>query len=80
MLSLPARLYVNITGRYLNNMKVKELIERLSRLDQERDIFIGYDYPHGVQVPEFEIFHFERSIFSRNEDRIKDGDYIHYAE
>ena len=33
-------------------MKVKELIEQLSNLDQERDIFIGYDYPHDVQEPD----------------------------
>lgn len=37
-------------------MKVKELIEQLSKLDQERDIFIGYDYPHDVQEPDFREF------------------------
>lgn len=61
-------------------MKVKELIEQLSKLDQERDIFIGYDYPHDVQEPDFEPFDPDRSLFSNTETRIKVGDYIHYAE
>lgn len=61
-------------------MKVKELIEKLSKLDQERDIWIGYDYPHAVQEPDFEPFIWDGSIYTRNETRIKEGDYIHYAE
>lgn len=61
-------------------MKVKELIEQLSKLDQERDIFIGYDYPHDVQEPVFEPFEPDQGLFSNTETRIKVGDYIHYAE
>lgn len=61
-------------------MKVKELIEQLSKLDQERDIFIGYDYPHDVQEPDFEPFDPNPRLFSNTETRIKVGDYIHYAE
>ena len=62
-------------------MKVKELIEQLSKLDQERDIFIGYDYPHDVQEPNFEPFDPDLyNLFSNTETRIKMGDYIHYAE
>lgn len=61
-------------------MKVKELIDQLSKLDQERDIFIGYDYPHDVQEPDFEQFHPEDCLFIDNETRLKEGDYIHYAE
>lgn len=63
-------------------MKVKELIEKLSRLDQERDIWIGYDYPHDVQEPDFRAFE-ESDIsdyFGYNDDRIRVGDYIHFAE
>lgn len=62
-------------------MKVKELIEQLSKLDQERDIWIGYDYPYDVQEPYF--VEFERRHLGKyhpNEDRLKFGDYIHFAE
>ena len=63
-------------------MKVKELIERLSKLDQERDIFIGYDYPYDVQEPDFRTFNeFDISDdFGDKEHRIKVRDYIHFAE
>lgn len=63
-------------------MKVKELIEQLSKLDQERDIFIGYDYPHDVQEPDFRTFKEDDILdyFWDKEDRIKVGDYIHFAE
>lgn len=63
-------------------MKVKELIEQLSKLDQERDIYIGYDYPHDVQEPEFRVFCEEDlgCCWHQNENRIKLGDYIHFAE
>lgn len=61
-------------------MKVKELIEQLSKLDQERDIFIGYDYPHDVQEPNFVQFYPEDRLFIDSETRLKKGDYIHYAE
>ena len=59
-------------------MKVKELIEQLSKLDQERDVFIGYNYPYDVQEPDFEPFD-PQGLFSNTETRIKEGDYIHYA-
>lgn len=61
-------------------MKVKELIEQLSKLDQERDIYIGYDYPHDVQEPNFILYEPYESSFFCLETRIKEGDYIHYAE
>lgn len=62
-------------------MKVRELIEQLSKLDQERDIWIGYDYPYDVQKPDF--VKFGRQYLGKyhpNEDRLKFGDYIHFAE
>lgn len=62
-------------------MKVKELIEQLSKFDQNRDIFIGYDYPYDVQEPQFVPFDPEECFyFPRDEKRLKEGDYIHYAE
>jgi len=63
-------------------MKVKELLEILSQLDQERDIWIGYDYPHDVQVPNFVTFEWEhyRWKFHPVETRLRNGDYIHFAE
>ena len=63
-------------------MKVKERREQLSKLDQDRDIWIGYDYPHDVQEPDFRTFE-ESDIsdyFGDKEGRIKVGDYIHFAE
>lgn len=62
-------------------MKVKELIEKLSKLDQERDIWIGYDYPHDVQEPRFVAFtKFDLTKYHPTEDRMRFGDYIHYAK
>ena len=62
-------------------MKVKELIEHLSKLDQERDIWIGYDYPHDVQEPYFKEFTWDdMSPYHPVEDRLRIGDYIHFAE
>ena len=64
-------------------MKVKELIEKLGKHDQERDIWIGYDYPHAVQEPTFEVFtdeEVERWSVRYGKPRIKQGDYIHYAQ
>jgi len=63
-------------------MKVKELIERLSKLDPERGIWIGYDFPHDIQTPhfvEYEEFQ-DYSPSRRIRELIKEGDYIHYAE
>lgn len=52
-------------------MKVKELVEQLLKLDQEKDIWVLYDclYP---QIPGFE---------PSKEDLkcIKAGDYVHNA-
>ena len=32
-------------------MKVKELIEQLEKLDQEKQVWIFYDYPYAVLAP-----------------------------
>ena len=66
-------------------MKVKELIEKLSKLDPERDIWVGYDYPYDVQEPDFREYTKDdmSEYFYRGkdkEDRIKIGDYMHFAE
>ena len=61
-------------------MKVKELIEKLSKLDQDRDIWIGYDYPHQVDKPDFVEMDECRINHLGEETRLKIGDYIHFAE
>lgn len=62
-------------------MKVKELIERLSKLDPERNIWIGYDFPFDIQEPMFEEYSGEtREIGYINPMEIENGDYIHCAE
>lgn len=61
-------------------MKVRELIAQLNKLDPERDIWIGYDYPHEVQKPDFVLYDRAEYHFCENETRLKEGDYIHYAE
>ena len=67
-------------------MKVKELIEQLNKLDPERSIWVGYDFPHRFEEPDFIPMSEER--FSEylswpddyQEGQLKVGDYIHYAE
>lgn len=56
-------------------MKVKELIEELSKLDQEKGIWIEYDgfayfdaVPDAIADEEFMKYY--------NGDRVKEGDYI----
>ena len=55
-------------------MKVKELIELLRTLDQEREIWVLYDmnYP---QEPNFE--EATEAVEGDNERTIKVGDYVH---
>ena len=52
-------------------MKVKELIEQLQKLDQEKNIWVLYDlcFP---QEPQF-------SASKEDSHEIKEGDYVHEA-
>lgn len=62
-------------------MKVRDLINRLRKLDPEREIWIGYDFPHDVQEPDFVEYGLDDiPSFLKNEIKIKLGDYIHFAE
>lgn len=56
-------------------MKVKELIEKLLKLDQEKNIWVLYD-GYGEDAPDFEIATEEEVEFL---DKIRVGDYVHFA-
>ena len=59
-------------------MKVKELIEKLQGLDQERNIWVFYDFPCDCDEPDFhECKEEEADVFK--DDGCKPGDYVHYA-
>ena len=56
-------------------MKVKELIEQLQKLDQQKNIWILYD-GFGEEEPDF--------VLATEDDveileQIKVGDYVHFA-
>ena len=60
-------------------MKVKELIEKLQTLDQEKNIWVFYDL-YAMQEPDFRPY--DASDIESCGDKIKDlneGDYVHEA-
>ena len=67
-------------------MKVKELIDLLSKLDPERNIWVGYDFPYRFEEPDFIPLskkRFSEWKYGRIDNRygkLNEGDYIHYAE
>ena len=52
-------------------MTVRELIEKLQALDQEKNIWVYYDL-YELQEPEFE-------PWIEDDGDIKEGDYVHKA-
>ena len=59
-------------------MKVKELIEHLKKLDQERNIWIFYDFPYACSEPDFsEVGEWQADCFK--EEGCAQGDYAHWA-
>ena len=60
-------------------MTVAELIELLKTLDQERGIWIFYDYPSDAFAPdEFSEANKDHAEVFRDEG-VKEGDYVFYA-
>lgn len=60
-------------------MKVKELIERLQKFDQEKHIWVFYDYD-AMQEPDFRPY--DASDIESYGDKAKglnEGDYVHEA-
>ena len=57
-------------------MTVKELIEHLQTLDQDKNIWVFYDYPCSAfePIPD-ETAEEEAEIFF-NEEGVKNGDYV----
>ena len=60
-------------------MTVAELIELLKTLDQERGIWIFYDYPCAVYAPDgfSEANKDEAEVFE--DEGVEEGDYVFYA-
>ena len=60
-------------------MTVAELIELLKTLDQERGIWIFYDYPCAAFAPdEFSEANKDHAEVFKD-DGVKEGDYVFYA-
>lgn len=60
-------------------MTVAELIELLKTLDQERGIWIIYDYPCSAFAPD-EFSEADKDVAKVFEDEgVKEGDYVLYA-
>lgn len=55
-------------------MKVKDLIEKLQQLDQERNIWQFYDFPFGVYEPIISVVSEEDEEFAKDRGA-KAGDY-----
>lgn len=57
-------------------MKVKELIEELSKLDQEKGIWVAYDYPYAMFEPLPDKMADSECEEWFKEKGVKEGDYI----
>lgn len=57
-------------------MKVKELIEELKKLDQEKGIWIAYDYPYAMFEPVPDKIADEECVECFKEKGVEEGDYI----
>lgn len=57
-------------------MKVKELIEELKKLDQEKGIWIAYDYPYAMLEPVPDMIADEECVGWFKEKGVEEGDYI----
>ena len=56
-------------------MKVKEMIEELSKLDQEKNIWVLYDY-YNIFEPTPDDVADEEDVEQFKDDGVKLGDYI----
>lgn len=59
-------------------MKVKELINQLSQLDQEKDIWVLYDR-YTAFAPEVEVYGTDFRIDMMSDDiksKVQEGDYV----
>ena len=58
-------------------MKVKDFIEELKKLDQEKNIWLMYDPPFSVSEPEVEHLVGDNTDFARmfSDRDVKEGDY-----
>ena len=61
-------------------MKVKELIEKLQTLDQEKNIWVNYDL-YELQEPDFRPYNANeyRYGYEKGVEGLNEGDYVHDA-
>ena len=60
-------------------MKVKELIAELQKLDQEKNIWVFYDYPCDAFEPLIDGQATKKDERVFKSEGVKEGDYIIYA-
>lgn len=56
-------------------MKVKELIEQLEKLDQEKQVWIFYDYPYAVLAPTIDGTADDQDVNVFGSKGVQKGDY-----
>lgn len=61
-------------------MKVKELIEELNKLDQDKGIWIAYDYPCRMYDPVPDMTADEECAELFKKIGVEEGDYIIYVD
>lgn len=57
-------------------MTVKELIEQLQSLEQDRNIWIFYDYPYAAMKPEIDGQASKEAADNFHAEGVKEGDYF----
>lgn len=63
-------------------MTVKEFIEELKKLDQDKDIWLMYDPPYSVGEPEVDHLIDDKSDYAKmfSDREVKEGDYAIIAD
>ena len=57
-------------------MTVKEYIEYLKTLDQNKGIWVAYDFPYSMFSPTYDIQAGEEHVKEFGDIGVKEGDYI----
>lgn len=60
-------------------MKVKDYIKELEKLDQDKNIWIFYDYPADAFAPSVDDQASKEDARVFREEGVEEGDYIIYA-
>ena len=59
-------------------MTVRELIEHLQTLDQDKGIWVFYDYPYSAfpPIPDDSVSKDQEEYFNEDGVEVKEGDYV----